>query len=89
LSAGATSSSPAPAARAIRLRHPLLEADRNHRITHAAAYRRRSRACRHPRGEHDNSSLRVVATGASICPIEIERRFLARWGGDCVQQVYA
>jgi fatty-acyl-CoA synthase len=29
----------------------------------------------------DLSSLRMVATGASTCPPEIERRFLATWGG--------
>ena len=36
----------------------------------------------------DISSLRVTPTGASICPPEIERRYLATWGGPCVQQVY-
>jgi fatty-acyl-CoA synthase len=36
----------------------------------------------------DISTLRVTPTGASICPPEIERRYLARWGGPCVQQVY-
>ena len=39
-------------------------------------------------GDCDISSLRVTPTGASICPPEIERRYLARWGGACVQQVY-
>ncbi|QPF82132.1 AMP-binding protein [Bradyrhizobium genosp. L] len=36
----------------------------------------------------DISSLRVTAIGASICPPEIERRYLATWGGPCVQQLY-
>jgi fatty-acyl-CoA synthase len=36
----------------------------------------------------DLSSLRMVATGASTCPPEIERRFLATWGGDAVRQIY-
>jgi fatty-acyl-CoA synthase len=30
----------------------------------------------------------VTATGASICPPEIERRYLATWGGPCIQQLY-
>jgi fatty-acyl-CoA synthase len=41
-----------------------------------------------PVGDCDISSLRVTPTGASVCPPEIERRYLARWGGPCVQQVY-
>ena len=41
-----------------------------------------------PVGDCDISTLRVTPTGASICPPEIERRYLARWGGPCVQQVY-
>jgi len=41
-----------------------------------------------PVGECDVSTLRVTPTGASICPAEIERRYLAAWGGPCVQQVY-
>jgi fatty-acyl-CoA synthase len=36
----------------------------------------------------DLSKLRFVATGASTTPPEIERRFLAVWGGDAVRQVY-
>ena len=36
----------------------------------------------------DISSLRFFATGASVCPPEIERRFLAAWPGDCVRQIY-
>ncbi|MGY3445163.1 AMP-binding protein [Bradyrhizobium sp. USDA 4473] len=41
-----------------------------------------------PVGESDISTLRVTATGASICPPEIERRYLATWGGACIQQLY-
>ncbi|MCA1453359.1 AMP-binding protein [Bradyrhizobium sp. BRP22] len=41
-----------------------------------------------PVGDADISSLRVTATGASICPLEIERRYLAAWGGPCIQQLY-
>jgi fatty-acyl-CoA synthase len=36
----------------------------------------------------DLSSLRAVVIGASTCPPEIERRFLATWGGDAVRQIY-
>jgi fatty-acyl-CoA synthase len=36
----------------------------------------------------DLSSLRFFATGASVCPPQIERRFLGAWPGDCVRQVY-
>lgn len=36
----------------------------------------------------DLSRLRLVTTGASTCPPEIERRFLAAWGGDAVRQIY-
>jgi fatty-acyl-CoA synthase len=36
----------------------------------------------------DISRLRFFCTGASICPTEIERRFLAVWPGDCVRQIY-
>jgi fatty-acyl-CoA synthase len=36
----------------------------------------------------DLSSLRFFGTGASVCPPEIERRFLALWPGDCVRQIY-
>ena len=41
-----------------------------------------------PVGESDISSLRVTAIGASVCPPEIERRYLAAWGGPCIQQLY-
>ena len=36
----------------------------------------------------DLSRLRLFATGASVCPPEIERRFLQLWPGDCVRQIY-
>jgi fatty-acyl-CoA synthase len=36
----------------------------------------------------DVSSLRFFGTGASVCPPEIERRFLSVWPGDCVRQIY-
>ncbi|VIO75315.1 putative sulfoacetate--CoA ligase [Bradyrhizobium ivorense] len=41
-----------------------------------------------PVADSDISCLRVTATGASICPPEIERRYLATWGGACIQQLY-
>ena len=42
-----------------------------------------------PVGDADLSRLRMVVTGASTCPPEIERRFLDAWGGgDAVRQVY-
>lgn len=36
----------------------------------------------------DISRLRFFGTGASVCPPEIERRFLDVWSGDCVRQIY-
>jgi len=41
-----------------------------------------------PTGGADISRLRLYQTGASVCPPEIERRFLRVWPGDCVRQVY-
>lgn len=41
-----------------------------------------------PAAGADISRLRLFQTGASVCPPEIERRFLAVWPGDCVRQVY-
>ncbi len=41
-----------------------------------------------PVGEADLSRLRLCIVGGSICPPEIERRFLARWPGDCLRQIY-
>ena len=60
-----------------------------HRITHGGGVPTTLGALADvPVGGHDISSLRVSGCGASICPPEIERRYLARWGGSCVQQVY-
>src|SRR6266436_4694862 len=60
-----------------------------HRVTHGGGVPTTLGALADiPVGDCDISSLRIAATGASICPPEIERRFLARWGGACVQQVY-
>ena len=60
-----------------------------HRVTHAGGVPTTLGALADvPVGEHDISSLRVTGCGASICPPEIERRYLATWGGPCVQQVY-
>ena len=39
-------------------------------------------------GGCDLSRLRLFATGASVCPPEIERRLLRIWPGDCVRQIY-
>jgi fatty-acyl-CoA synthase len=36
----------------------------------------------------DISRLRFFGTGASVCPPEIERRFLDAWSGECVRQIY-
>ena len=36
----------------------------------------------------DLSRLRTFFTGASVCPPEIEKRFLRAWPGDCVRQIY-
>jgi fatty-acyl-CoA synthase len=41
-----------------------------------------------PREGADISRLRFFGVGASVCPPEIERRFLEVWPGDCVRQVY-
>ena len=41
-----------------------------------------------PLGGADISRLRAFGTGGSICPPEIERRFLEVWPGDCVRQIY-
>src|SRR5437879_3382659 len=57
-----------------------------HRVTHGGGVPTTLGALADiPVGDCDISSLRIAATGASICPPEIERRFLARWGGACVQ----
>ena len=41
-----------------------------------------------PTAGADISRLRLFQTGASVCPPEIERRFLSVWPGDCVRQIY-
>jgi fatty-acyl-CoA synthase len=41
-----------------------------------------------PAQGRDLSRLRLFATGASVCPPEIEKRFLRVWPGDCVRQIY-
>jgi fatty-acyl-CoA synthase len=90
LSAGATVVIPGPAG----ARDPVLITNfwsviETHRLTHAGNVPTTLGALADiPVGQHDISSLRVTPTGASICPPEIERRYLARWGGSCVQQVY-
>jgi fatty-acyl-CoA synthase len=90
LAAGATTVIPGPAG----ARDPALIANfwsiiETHRLTHAGNVPTTLGALADiPVDDHDISSLRVTPTGASICPLEIERRYLARWGGPCVQQVY-
>jgi fatty-acyl-CoA synthase len=41
-----------------------------------------------PREGADVSRLRHVMTGGSVCPPEIERRFLDQWPGDVVRKLY-
>jgi fatty-acyl-CoA synthase len=90
LSAGATMVVPGPAG----ARDPALITNfwsiiETHRLTHAGNVPTTLGALADiPVGDHDIASLRVTPTGASVCPPEIERRYLARWGGPCVQQVY-
>jgi fatty-acyl-CoA synthase len=90
LSAGATTVIPGPAgARDPALITNFWSVVETHRLTHAGNVPTTLGALADiPVGDHDISSLRVTPTGASICPPEIERRYLARWGGPCVQQVY-
>jgi fatty-acyl-CoA synthase len=60
-----------------------------HRITHSGGVPTTLGALADiPVVDCDISSLRVTPTGAAVCPPEIERRYLATWGGPCVQQVY-
>jgi fatty-acyl-CoA synthase len=60
-----------------------------HRITHAGGVPTTIGAVADiPVGDSDISSLRVTIVGASICPPEVDRRYRARWGGPCLQQVY-
>jgi fatty-acyl-CoA synthase len=90
LSAGATIVIPGPAgARDPMLIQNFWRVIETHRLTHAGNVPTTLGALADiPVGGCDISSLRVTPTGASICPPEIERRYLARWGGRCVQQVY-
>jgi fatty-acyl-CoA synthase len=90
LSAGATFFIPGPAgARDPAFVTHFWKIVEQHRVTHGGGVPTTLGALADvPVGDCDTSSLRVAATGASICPPEIERRFLARWGGACVQQVY-
>jgi fatty-acyl-CoA synthase len=90
LSAGTTIVIPGPAG----ARDPALVTNfwhiiEKYRLTHAGNVPTTLGALADiPVGDCDISSLRVTPTGASICPPEIERRYLATWGGPCVQQVY-
>jgi fatty-acyl-CoA synthase len=60
-----------------------------HRITHAGGVPTTIGAVADiPVGDSDISSLRITSVGASICPPEVDRRYRARWGGPCLQQVY-
>ena len=59
------------------------------RITHAALVPTGlAAAAAVPLDGADISRLRFFGTGASVCPLEIERRFLETWPGDCVRQIY-
>jgi fatty-acyl-CoA synthase len=90
MSAGATIVIPGPAG----ARDPALIANfwkivEKYRLTHAGNVPTTLGALAGiPVGDCDISRLRVTPTGASVCPPEIERRYLATWGGPCVQQVY-
>ena len=90
MSAGTTVVIPGPAG----ARDPALVANfwkiiETHRLTHAGNVPTTLGAISDiPVGGADISSFRVTPTGASICPPEIERRYLATWGGPCLQQVY-
>jgi fatty-acyl-CoA synthase len=90
VAAGATIVIPGPAgARDPALITNFWSVIETHRLTHAGNVPTTLGALADiPVGDHDISSLRITPTGASICPPEIERRYLARWGGPCVQQVY-
>ena len=90
LSAGTTIVIPGPAgARDPALVQNFWNIIEKYRLTHAGNVPTTLGALADiPVGDCDISSLRVTPTGASICPPEIERRYLARWGGPCVQQVY-
>jgi len=90
MSGGATIVIPGPAG----ARDPALIANfwkivETYRLTHAGNVPTTLGALAEiPVGDCDISSLRVTPTGASVCPPEIERRYLSTWGGPCLQQVY-
>jgi fatty-acyl-CoA synthase len=90
MSAGATIVIPGPAG----ARDPAFVANfwkivEKHGLTHAGNVPTTLGAVADtPVRDADISTLRVMPTGASVCPPEIERRFLATWGGPCLQQVY-
>jgi fatty-acyl-CoA synthase len=90
MSAGATIVIPGPAgARDPALITNFWKIVEKYRLTHAGNVPTTLGALAEiPVGDCDISSLRVTPTGASVCPPEIERRYLATWGGPCVQQVY-
>ena len=90
LSAGATNVIPGPAgARDPAFVTQYWKLIETHRITHSGGVPTTLGALADSAvGDCDISSLRVTLTGAAVCPPEIERRYLATWGGPCVQQVY-
>src|SRR5882757_1845376 len=90
LSAGTTIVIPGPAgARDPALVQNFWKIIETHRLTHAGNVPTTLGALAEiPVGDCDISSLRITPTGAQVCPPEIERRYLATWGGPCVQQVY-
>jgi fatty-acyl-CoA synthase len=90
LSAGVTIVIPGPAgSRDPALVKNFWKVIEKHRLTHAGNVPTTLGALADIEvGDCDISTLRVTPTGASICPPEIERRYLARSGAPCVQQVY-
>ncbi len=90
MSVGATLFIPGPTG----VRDPALVANfwkiiAKHRVTHAGNVPTTLGALSEiPVGDADISCFRATPTGASVCPPEIERRYLATWGGPCLQQVY-
>ena len=90
LSAGATNVIGGPAgARDPAFVKQFWKLIETHRITHSGGVPTTLGALADiPVGDCDISSLRVTPTGASVCPPEIERRYLLTWGGPCLQQVY-
>ena len=90
LSAGATIVVPSPAgARDPAYISQFWKYVERHKITHAGNVPTILGALADvPIDGADISTLRVTPTGASICPPEIERRYLALWGGKKLQQAY-